>query len=160
MKATIILALLCFGALASISSQYNTDYSHIRELWSIWKSQFKPVYKDFATEEYRFGVFMHNYLAIVEFNSNPYRTSEVGLNKFADLTQEEFAEKHTNAYLPHEFEHMFEDQTEEDLSLPTAASSNFDWRDREVVTPVLNEGQCGACWAFSSVQALESLYMI
>jgi len=33
---------------------------------------------------------------------------------------------------------------------------SIDWRDEDVVNSVKDQGQCGSCWSFSTVQALES----
>ncbi|OTF73136.1 Group 1 mite allergen-like protein (Cysteine protease), partial [Euroglyphus maynei] len=40
--------------------------------------------------------------------------------------------------------------------LPT----KFDWRDSNVVTPVKFQGECGSCWAFTSIANIESAYLI
>lgn len=44
-------------------------------------------------------------------------------------------------------------QGESDL---TALPTSIDWRSKGVVNPVQDQGQCGSCWAFSTIQAVES----
>lgn len=36
----------------------------------------------------------------------------------------------------------------------------FDWRDDDGVTPIKNQANCGSCWAFAGVAALESLLKV
>ena len=42
---------------------------------------------------------------------------------------------------------------------PTYPSS-VDWREKNVMTPVKNQGRCGSCWAFSTTGTLESRYAV
>ncbi len=44
-------------------------------------------------------------------------------------------------------------QGESDL---TALPTSIDWRSKGVVNPIQDQGQCGSCWAFSTIQAVES----
>jgi len=115
-------------------------------------------------EEYerRFENFKESLVRIKSLNALS-KNAKYGLNKFSDMSTEEFSQKRlsqkktTGAALarsclangvtaPH---------------LPTAnLPTSFDWRTKNVVTPVKDQGECGSCWAFSTIANIESQWAI
>jgi len=77
------------------------------------------------------------------------------VNKFADLSKEEFAEIYLMKDLPPypEFETY-------NFTGPKDVPASFDWRTKGAVTPVKDQGMCGSCWAFSATENIESVYKL
>nr|CAA26255.1 cysteine proteinase I precursor [Dictyostelium discoideum] len=120
--------------------------------------------KKYSHEEYleRFEIFKSNLGKIEELNLiaiNHKADTKFGVNKFADLSSDEFK----NYYLNNKEAIFTDDLPVADYlddefinSIPTA----FDWRTRGAVTPVKNQGQCGSCWSFSTTGNVEGQHFI
>jgi cathepsin L len=105
---------------------------------------------------YRFHVFRQN----AEFVDNFNGPHKVALNKFGDLTSEEFANIYNGLKYKHD---SVSAAATHDNMLPTLEApipSHVDWRDSGAVTGVKNQGQCGSCWSFSTTGSLEGAHVL
>ncbi|CAH1778038.1 unnamed protein product [Owenia fusiformis] len=82
-----------------------------------------------------------------------------GINKFSDLSQEEFRKLYLlDSRLLYSAVTCDCPPAAPSINPPTTSYPlKFDWRDKKVVTPVKNQKACGACWAFSVVETVESM---
>ena len=111
-------------------------------LWSSyekWMSKFGRVYKSGTEKQQRFEVFKANYQFIESTNKQPGLTYKVGLNEFADLTNEEFMAKYVGFKSPSGPKKA----TPFKYANLTAAPTCVDWRSSGAVTPVKDQGNCG-----------------
>ncbi|GAV75979.1 Peptidase_C1 domain-containing protein/Inhibitor_I29 domain-containing protein [Cephalotus follicularis] len=127
----------------------------MEERYESWLEKFGRTYKSREERAMRFGIYQSNVLFIDLMNSLN-RTFILTDNKFADLTNLEFR----NTYLgfrrrrfPRE-RHSFTCDRYKDVPV------SIDWRNKSAVTPIKDQGQCGSCWAFSAVAAVEGINKI
>ena len=111
-------------------------------------------------EEYmeRFKIFRTNYLKMESFSVEQGKTWSVAMNKFADMTSQEFRRTYLN--LDIKVADMIRGQSEALTFSEDTAPAAWDWREQGAVGPVKDQGSCGSCWAFSSVGNLEGLNFI
>ena len=105
-----------------------------------------------AEEAFRFSVFRANAAKVVAHNAKGLSWT-MALNKFADLTTEEFAAKYIGGFRPAATEKNYELSHLRASDLP----SSVDWSTKGAVTPIKNQGQCGSCWAFSTTGSVEGV---
>jgi len=160
MKAVVIaLALIATGAVLYNHCATQTNQVDLGELWSAWKFQHAKEYT-VSEESVRRAIFEENYKMIQAHNADETQTFKKALNKFADLTGEEFKEA---VRCMDKASGVHDEYCPSAVNCPTfpkTSQTTWDWRTKGAVTPVKNQGQCGSCWAFSTTGSLEGLYYL
>ncbi|KHN32068.1 Vignain [Glycine soja] len=123
-----------------------------------WMARYAKVYKDPEEREKRFKIFKENVNYIEAFNNAANKPYKLGINQFADLTNEEFIVPR-NRFNGH-MRFSFITTTTFKYENVTALPSTVDWRQKGAVTPIKDQGQCGCCWAFSAVAATEGIHAL
>ncbi|KAJ0977360.1 hypothetical protein J5N97_012834 [Dioscorea zingiberensis] len=167
-NSSLLLVLWFFHTLlvASIQNEKFSiiEYSHAAEngleLFEQWSAKHGKVYQHPSERAMRFENFLKNLAYVLERNAKRELTSighTVGLNAFADLSNEEFRVKYLSKMKLLGKTKMveIEGKTEE-----CDAPYSLDWRKKGAVTGVKDQGQCGSCWAFSSTGAMEGINAI
>ncbi|KAJ1290245.1 hypothetical protein BS78_02G228300 [Paspalum vaginatum] len=134
------------------------------ERFEQWMGRHGRLYADEGEKQRRLEVYRRNVELVEMFNSmnSGYKLAD---NKFADLTNEEFRAKmlgfgpHSrtgHSTTPSTMSCADSGLAEDYSDLP----KSVDWREKGAVTPVKNQGECGSCWAFSAVAAMEGINQI
>jgi cathepsin L len=151
------LAVLVVVALVAACSATAFSEQQYQFLFGKWMSQFTKTY----THDhffYRYTVWKRNLDMIHEHNANTTDGVTLAMNEFGDQTFDEFHATHTG-YTPKKNSYIRSKNTPAVDSTKTIAAS-IDWRTQGAVTPIKNQGSCGACWAFSTTGSVEGAWKI
>jgi len=122
--------------------------------FAAWAATYGKTYNgdEYAAREAVYTAKMAEYEA---HNADESQTFTMGPNQFSDLTLEEFQALPIRGFQGKGAATLGVHQYNgEELA------ASVDWRTKGAVTPVKNQGQCGSCWAFSTVGGLEGAWQI
>merc|ERR1711963_476791 len=152
-KKTLKMKVLIFVALLGLTSALPS-----------YKSQFEAfvqehgkTYKSSAERLQRFANFVKNVREIEEHNKSSKGWKKV-VNQFADMSETEFNQI-MNGYIstasPSGAVVM-----PKNLKAIKDLPASVDWRDSGAISDVKDQGYCGSCWAFATIESIESYLQI
>jgi len=130
----IAASLLVAGVLADDQAKYNE-----------WQAVFGT--GENSAEE--FQVFQNNLRLIEATQANDPSATYDHMGPFAATSQEDFSVR--LGYRP------TVGATQGPLLDVSSVAASYDWRDHGAVNPIKDQGQCGSCWAFSTVANVEGV---
>lgn len=151
MKFLTIVVLIAVVGLAAAKRSAELDSF----LFTKWISQHSKSYSSVEEFNARYAIFRSNLDFIEQHNAGGHSYT-LKMNQFGDLTNTEYQEKFLKFVHPNPNVKVHHDRHLNAAGLPTSV----DWRQKGVVTPVKDQGQCGSCWAFSAVGAMEGAHAL
>jgi C1A family cysteine protease len=140
MKALFALSVL---AAAASALTFKAD-----PFWKAYKAAFDKTYESDAEEARRYEVFTKNMQMAAEYNAAE-DDAEYGMTPVSDRFPEEVL---THLEVPKDI--VAEPEEEPIVEAPTS----FDARKKGWIPAIRNQGQCGSCWAFSTVASISAAY--
>jgi C1A family cysteine protease len=130
---TITILAICNIALSSFLSDNNHQLEKLNVLFEKFINEYNKVYNSIQEKEKRFEIFIEN---VIENLPELLTSNEHKFSPYLDLTRKEFADRYLSKVKIGKRDDIkvFQPSTFGDDTI------SFDWRDKNVVTPVKNQG--------------------
>ena len=114
--------------------------------------------KDYSINSFdqKFEIFKENVQFIYKHNQNYEKNFTLGINQFTDLTNDEFKD-FVKSSKPKLYDF---NKCDPMVTVKNNLPDSIDWREKNAVTEVKDQGQCGSCWSFSATGAIEGVNSI
>jgi len=147
MKGLIALALVAVGMALPLDSDLDSQWDAFKGYHGKKYGSSEDGLRRLIWEENLKRVALHNLEA-----SMGKHTYTLAMNQFADLSGEEFLKLVLGSCIINKKNSTGASFLKSDfITVP----ASVDWRDKNLVTPVKDQKQCGSCWAFSTTGSLE-----
>ncbi|KAF5451302.1 hypothetical protein F2P56_026419 [Juglans regia] len=167
----LTFALSSASDMSIISYNTNNNNQHqqstgrsdaeVMDIFMSWMAKHGKAYNGLGENERRFEIFKDNLRFIDEHNTQN-RTYKIGLNSFADLTNEEYRGIYLGTRTDPKRRITKSKNPSQRYAFRASEKlpASVDWRVKGAINPIKNQGSCGSCWAFSTVAAVEGINQI
>ncbi|KAK6115926.1 hypothetical protein DH2020_008195 [Rehmannia glutinosa] len=132
----------------------------VLSMYESWMVKHGKSYNALGEKEKRFQIFKDNLRYIDEQNAVADRSYKLGLNRFADLTNEEYRKTYLGVRPDGNRRLTGAKSDRYEPKLGDSLPDSIDWREKGAVVDVKDQGSCGSCWAFSTIAAVEGINQI
>ncbi|KAK5582438.1 hypothetical protein RB653_004023 [Dictyostelium firmibasis] len=162
MRLLIFLILLIFVNFSFATVRPNGKRfteNQYRTAFTEWTLKFNRHYSSKEFSE-RYSVFKSNMDYVDIWNSKGDSETVLGLNKFADITNEEYKKTYLGTRVKTHTYNGYDGREVLNVQDLQANPKSMDWRTKNAVTPIKDQGQCGSCWSFSTTGSTEGAHAL
>ncbi|KDP31986.1 hypothetical protein JCGZ_12447 [Jatropha curcas] len=159
LSSALDMSIISYDDHHNHQSGWRSD-DEVMDMYNWWLAKHQKAYNKLGERERRFEIFKNNLRFIDEHNSENH-SYKLGLTKFADLTNEEYRAMFLGTRVDVKRRLMTKKPSRRyAFKVGDELPESVDWREEGAVNPIKDQGNCGSCWAFSTIAAIEGINKI
>eukprot|EP00935_MAST-01C_sp_MAST-1C-sp1_P000299 g299.t1 len=165
MHRSLLQPALLLAAAALVASSPPAWHELDGYSFEAYARDFHKQYDNAVELARRERIFNRELLKIQHHNAQAGISFRMGVNQFTDLEADEMkARLGFDKALARDYRArnpgLFKPLPLPNASAMRALPDSVDWREKQIVTAVKDQGHCGSCWAFASTETLETYVAI